>query len=554
MEDISILVGGKAGDGIRIAATMVARLFSRYGYRSFVYDDYPSLIRGGHNFSLVRVSKEKIEANNVGIDLMVALDKQTVEKHTPRLNEGGVILFDSSKKGIEAEEIEEGIGVPFKDIVKEMEGISIMRNSAALGAIAKVVGIEWEVVEEVFRKFLPKKTELNLKIARKAYDTASTSNIRAEDLKQEMLPIISGNEAIGLGAVKAGMDAYYAYPMTPSTGILHFLAANRDRFDILVVHPENEIAVMLMALGSAYSGAKTMVGTAGGGFALMVEGLSLSAQSEIPITLVVCQRAAPSTGVPTYTMQSDLHFVLSAGHGEFPRFVVAPGDPEQAYYYTGVAMNVTWKCQVASIVLSDKNLSEGNYSFDPPKYSVEEKEPVLWDGKGDYQRYKDSENGVSPLAFPGNDSAIIKVTSYEHDQYGITTEESEKVAFMQQKRLKKREAIKKEIENIEAVKTYGEDSDTVLVTWGSTKGACVEAASALGLKVVQPIIMEPFPDLSDHIKDAKRIVTVEVNATGQLARLLGNNGIKVDHRVLKYDARPFFTDELTERLRKEVLQ
>ncbi len=551
MDDISVLVGGQAGDGIRIAATMVARLFSRHGYRSFVYDDYPSLIRGGHNFSLVRVSKEKIEANNIVIDLIVALDKQTVEKHTSKLNDGGMILFDSSKKGIEAE----GIGVPFKEIVKEMEGISIMRNSAALGAIAKVVGIDWKIVEEVFQKFLPKKTELNLKIARKAYDTASSSNIKVENLNQEMMPIISGNEAIGLGAINAGMDAYYAYPMTPSTGILHFMAANKDRFNTLVVHPENEIAVMLMALGSAYTGSKTMVGTAGGGFALMVEGLSLSAQSETPITVVVCQRAAPSTGVPTYTMQSDLHFVLNAGHGEFPRFVVAPGDAEEAYYYTGVAMNIAWKCQIASIVLSDKNLSEGNYSFDLSMYRVEEAEPVLWDGKGEYLRYKDSEHGVSPLAFPGNDSATVKVTSYEHDQYGITTEESEKVAFMQQKRLKKKEAIKKEIENVEAVKTYGDpQSDTVLLTWGSTKGACIEAARTLGIKVVQPIIMEPFPDLSHHITDAKKIVTVEVNATGQLARLLENNGITVDQKVLKYDARPFFTDELIERLRKEVLQ
>ncbi|MFO7967420.1 MAG: 2-oxoacid:acceptor oxidoreductase subunit alpha [Archaeoglobaceae archaeon] len=551
MDDISILIGGKAGDGIRIAATMVARLFNRYGYRSFAYDDYPSLIRGGHNFSLVRVSREKIEANNIGIDLIVALDKQTVEKHISNLNEGGVILFDSSKK-IETE----GIGVPLKEIVEEMEGISIMRNSAALGAIAKVVGIDWEVVEEVFRKFLPKKTELNLKIARKAYDTASSSKVEVENLEQEMMPIISANEAIGLGAIEAGMDSYYAYPMTPSTGILHFMAANRDRFNTLVVHPENEIAVILMALGSAYTGAKTMVGTAGGGFSLMVEGFSLSAQSETPITVIVCQRPAPSTGVPTYTMQSDLHFVLNAGHGEFPRFVVAPGDAEEAYYYTGVAMNVAWKCQMASIVLSDKNLSEGNYSFDSSMYRVEEEEPILWDGKGDYMRYKDSKNGVSPMAFPGDDSAIIKVTSYEHDQYGITTEESEKVAFMQQKRLRKKEAIKKQIENVESVKTYGEDSgsDTVLITWGSTKGACVEAANTLGLKVVQPIIMEPFPDLSGYIKDAKRIVTVEVNATGQLARLLTNNGITVDQKVLKYDARPFFTDELIERLRKEVIQ
>jgi len=541
MNEISILMGGKAGHGIRVATTLIARLLSRYGYRAFVYDDYPSLIRGGHNFSIVRAAEKKVLANTKNVDVIIAFDKQTVEKHAERLKDEGILLHESS---IDAE----GIAVPFKEIVKEMKGIPIMRNSAAIGSLAKILGMEWNVVEEIFSKFIPRKTELNLQIARKCYDIVE-KRFEMEKLDQEMLPVISGNEAIALGALEAGLDAYYAYPMTPSTSILHFLAANSREFDILVVHPENEIAVMLMALGSAYAGGKTMVASSGGGFALMVEGLSLAAQSEIPITIVVSQRAGPSTGVPTYTMQSDLHFILNAGHGEFIRFVVAPGDAEEAYYYTALAMNIAWKFQIPSFVLADKHLSESNYSFDYSLYEVKEEEPLLWDGRGNYLRYGDTESGVSPLAFPSD--AVVKVNSYAHDEYGITTEEAEKIVKMQEKRLRKKQALVKYLSSFQQFKEYGKNSDTVVLTWGSTKGAVVEAAEILGLKVVQPIVMEPFPDLSE-IRE-KRVITVEVNATAQLARLLSCNGIEVDRSVLKYDGRPFFVDELVERL-EEVLQ
>ena len=489
----------------------------------------------------MRAAEKKILANTKNVDVIVAFDKQTAEKHAERLKDEGILLHESS---IDAE----GIAVPFKEIVREMKGIPIMRNSAAIGSLAKILGMEWEILEEIFSKFIPRKTELNLQIARKCYDIVE-KRFELEKLDQEILPVISGNEAIALGALEAGLDTYYAYPMTPSTSILHFLAANSREFDILAVHPENEIAVMLMALGSAYAGGKTMVASSGGGFALMVEGLSLAAQSEIPITIVVSQRAGPSTGVPTYTMQSDLQFILNAGHGEFTRFVVAPGDAEEAYYYTALAMNIAWKFQIPSFVLADKHLSESNYSFEYSLYEVKEEEPLMWDGKGNYLRYRNTEGGVSPLAFPGD--AVVKVNSYAHDEYGITTEEAEKIAKMQEKRLRKKQALVKHLSSFQQFKEYGRNSDIIVLTWGSTKGAVVEAAEILGLKVVQPIVMEPFPDLSE-LGD-KKVITVEVNATAQLARLLSCNGIEVDGSVLKYDGRPFFVDELVERL-EEVLQ
>lgn len=582
MDDLSILMGGKAGDGIRIATTNIARLLSRYGYWTFVYDDYPSLIRGGHNFSILRACDKPVRANKVAVDVVIAMDEQSIGIHAGKLKiEKGkaVLIYDSSvidenkfdeimsSSGVKSS-VESAVDsnlisvpVPFKSIVKEEKGLRIMRNSAAIGGISKVLGVEWSVLEEVFKKFIPAKIEQNLAIAQKGYDIPETlKDFRVKNFEKEPLPVMSGNEAIALGAVKAGLDVYYAYPMTPSTSILHFLASasKKEKFDILVIHPENEIAVMLMALGSAYSGARTMVASSGGGIALMVEALSLSGQSEVPITLIFSQRAGPSTGVPTYTMQSDLHYARHLGHGEFPRFIVAPGDVEEAYQYTILAMNVSWKYQMPSIVLVDKHLSESNYTFDfnfiesEIESLREEKKPIMWGGNGEYRRYEITESGISPLAFPGGKSTV-KTTSYEHDEFGITTEEPDMVAEMQSKRLRKRKTLEKELEGIDCVRTYNKMSgDTVIVTWGSSKGAVLEVAEELGVKVVQPIVMRPFPNIKPYFEGADKVICVEVNGTGQLQRLLENKGVNITHSIFKFNARPFFADELMERLHKEA--
>lgn len=549
MKEISILIGGKAGDGIRQAGHTLARLLNRIGYRIFFYDDYPSLIRGGHNFSIIRASKKKIEAHKEKVDLIVALNQDAVEKHKNRLNSGGMILYDSKK--VEAQ----GVGVDFMGIVKELEGSPIMRNTAALGALAKVLNIEWPVLESVMMDTIEKEVDLNIKIARSAYNRVEKAWLSVPKLNQKMLPLISGNEAIALGAVQAGLNMYIAYPMTPASAILHYLAEHEDDLGVVTIHPESEIGVALMALGAAYAGAKTMVGTSGGGFALMTEALSLSGQGEIPIVFVMVQRPGPSTGVPTYTMQGDLSFVINSGHGEFLKVVLAPGNVEEAFYLTGLAMNLAWKFQIPCFVLSDKHLSESIFSFEADPDKVKPEDPLLWDGQGEYKRYLDTQNGISPLAFPGNSAAIVKVTSYEHDEYGITTEESEQIARMQQKRLRKKKTMEDELARYEQVKVYGDpESKTVLLCWGSTKGACIEAAEELGLKVVQPLVLEPLPinSLKKVLSDADKIIDVEVNATGQLAKLLSAHGICIDDMILRFDGRPFTVDFLLEKL-KEVL-
>jgi 2-oxoglutarate ferredoxin oxidoreductase subunit alpha len=310
-----------------------------------------------------------------------------------------------------------------------------------------------------------------------------------------------------------------------------------------------------MALGAAYAGARTMVGTSGGGFALMTEALSLSGQGELPMVLVVSQRPGPGTGVPTYTMQGDLSFVIHSGHGEFAKVVLAPGDADEAFYLAGLAMNLAWKFQIPSFVLSDKHLSESIFSFEADIDKVKPEDPLLWDGKGEYKRYLDTQNGISPLAYPGTPSAIVKATSYEHDEYGITTEESEQITGMQKKRLRKRKTLIDELSKHEQVKVYGNlESRTVLISWGSTKGACMEVAEELGLKVVQPLVLEPFPaePLRKVLTGADKIINIEVNATGQLAKILSSHGIRIDETILRFDGRPFAVDVLLDKV-KEVL-
>ncbi len=541
MKEFSVLIGGQAGDGINQAGLLLARLLGELGYRVYTSVDYPSLIRGGHNFSLTRMAREPVSVHREGIDFLLALNQETVELHGGNLKDSSHVVFDSdsAKAG--------GLGLPLRQIIKEEKAKPLMRNSCLTGAFAKSVGIEWETLEGVLRRFTPKEPELNVKLARRGFDAAEKL-MELEPLEQDRLPVLGGNEAVGLGFLKAGLGAYVAYPMTPSSGLLHFLAGLAEDFSLRVIHPENEIAVMLMALGLSYAGERVAVGTSGGGFCLMTEGLSLAGMAELPIVVVVGQRPGPSTGLPTYTAQGELMFVLNAGHGEFPRFVVAPGDVEEAFYWAQVAVNVSWKFQIPSIILMDKALAEGTYSFDAGSVKhVEPQTPELWNGKGHYKRYEATETGVSPLAFPPSSGAVIKVNSYEHDESGITTEDPVVTRKMQEKRLGKEAHVSRALGDYATIKTYGDESSpSVLLCWGSNKGACVEAGRELGFRVVQVLAFSPFPtdSLRKALAGAEMVIAVENNATGQLARLAKAFGFTVDESISKYDGRSFSLEEL----------
>jgi 2-oxoglutarate ferredoxin oxidoreductase subunit alpha len=563
-KEFSILIGGAAGEGTRLSGQLIGKLLNQYGWRIFIYEDYQSLITGGHNFSVIRACGERISAPTKKIDYLIALNQDTLDQHKADLKEEGLIIYNSDgvknyPQGHNSGQIksEKGIAIAANTITAQLGGKPIMKNSSLFGALVKVLGIDWKFLEDLLKKEFGEKAELNLKIAKAGYDLAQTHQ-KIERLNQKPQPLITGNEAVALGALKAGLEVYISYPMTPASSILHYLAGvKKDLNNIVVFQPENEIEVINAAIGSAYAGKRSMVGSSGGGFALMVEALSLSAQSETPVVVVESQRPGPATGLPTYTAQGDLLFVLSAGHGDFKRFVVAPGDAEEAFYLTGLAMHMAWRYQMPAIVLIDKEISEDTFNLDEAVLDkVKIEKAKLWDKKGDYKRYLDTEDGVSPLAFPGEKGITIKGTSYEHDESGITIEESESdIKKMQEKRLRKYEGLEKEIKKFVAVKVFGnKNSDKAIIVFGSTKGVAIELGEELGIKVIQVLFFQPFPEeeMKEATKGVQKIISIETNATAQLAQVLRCHGVKVDDSMLKYTGRPFFVEELREILKSKI--
>ena len=552
------MIGGEAGDGVRAAGGVLGKILNRHGLYSFVRDDYQSLIRGGHNFSQVIADSEKVWTQYHDAEVLVALDERTLKKHEDRLSDGGQIIFDPDELDYDSEM---SFPVPMSSMVEEVEGIEIMKNSVALGVVAYLYGLELDLVEDVLQDEYGEKADKNIELAKKGYAFAEEYDEKIRELQvqdRKKLPLLTGNQSISLGASKAGLDVYVAYPMTPSTSILHFIADYEDELGLTVMQAENEISVINMALGSSYVGARSMVASSGGGFALMQEAVSLAGMSETPILVVDSQRAAPSTGVPTYTSQADLNLALNSGHGEFPSIVLAPGDQEEAYYRAGEALNLAWKHQIPVILLSDKHLSESRMSSEIDFDRVSSEEGKVIDNPGEeYKRYEFTEDGVSPLAFPGMNDALVQNSSYEHDESGFTTEEPEEIEDMQNKRKRKWEGIEEDVFDMDPVKVYGdEDADNVVLAWGSTKGALLEALKHLDMpiKFVQPIYLKPFPreKVLNLVERSEKLVCVEGNSTGQLSSLIRKELLlSVDDEILKYDSRPFNPLDLAEEL-KEV--
>jgi len=548
MEEFSILVGGEAGQGSRKAGLLLGKILLEWGWQVFIYDDYQSLIRGGHNFSLIKASQKKPLGVDLSLDLLFALDEKTVEFHRQKLKETGILVYNASK----ISNIREGLGLPLEQWVKEAEGVSLMENVALVGAATKILGISWGVAEKVIREEFGSQTgRKNLKIAQLAFGSCKTL-FRISRLKSGGKILLAGNEAIGLGMIKAGLDSYFAYPMTPASGILHFLAKKQKEADLKVCQLESEVGVVNAALGASFAGSRVAVGTSGGGFALMTEGLSFAAQGEVPLLIVEGQRAAPATGVPTYTAQGDLLFALHAGHGDFLRFLIAPGDGEEAAFWAGEALNLAWKYQTPVILLVDKQICESTFTVREKIFSkIKPGNFLLTNSSGEYFRYKNTSSGISPLAFPGEKGRVVKVSGYEHDERGLTVEEAKLVRKMQEKRLKKFQRMKKAVGKLPAVNIGGKkNSRTALIAWGSVKGVALEVAEKRGLKLIQPVVLQPFPEkqMKEALKGAKRVIVVENNALGQLAEILPKYGIKVDDKILKYDGRPFWLKELDEKL------
>jgi len=549
-KELIVLIGGGAGQGVAKAAEILGKIFVNLGYFVFNYRDYQSLIRGGHNYNVLKISNEWVGSHEEeGIDFILALNQETIDLHKNKLKENGKIFCDINIKA------DKKIGIDIDNILEKAGAKRISENIVLISALCKYLGIDKEIVKKVIKEEL--KDESNIKIVEIVYEEANIDKTdKIQNIKKGNLYFFNGSEAIALGAIAAGLDLYIAYPMTPATPVLHILAKLQEKYDIRVYQPENEIAVANIALGASYAGAKVMVGTSGGGFALMSEALSLQGISEIPLVVYLSQRYAPATGIPTYTSQGDLKFALNVGHGEFPRVVVAPGDAMEAFRRTIEAFYLSYKYRVLSIILGDKHLAESHFTYDkiecPPNFVSSERFIEL-NPEIPYFTYKLTDTGISPRAVPGiKNEVVVKATSYEHDEYGITTEDGDWACKMNLKRWKKYKVMKEEIEKMEPFKIYGK-GNKLIVSWGSTKGAIIDALKELkDYSFLQIIYLSPFSSkIKEILKNFDEIILVENNVTGLLGKVIRENtGIKIEKRILKCDARPFTSKYLIREIRK----
>lgn len=583
INDFSFLIGGEAGAGIARSGFLFAKACMRGGLHVFGTNDYQSLIRGGHNFYVVRISAQEIHSQTDSIDLLIALNAETVMLHRDELVKGGGIVYDQDDQALDSEKLGRTdlklYSIPLRKIVVEelkQPHNLIMRNTVALGAVIAVTDYDFALLEEVLRDtFKQEIAELNVRAARIGYDYVREkleggfgNALRKTEGAGRRRIFLSGNEAVGLGALKAGCRFYVSYPMTPTTGLLHFMTSNERDFSMIAMQPEGEIAAINMIAGAAFAGARVMTGTSGGGFCLMSEGFGMTGMTETPVVVMVGQRPGPSTGLPTYSAQGDLRFVIHASQGEFPRVVVAPGDLEECFYETVRAFNWAEKYQLPVILLTDKYVLESEVSaepFDENRVKVERGLLITekYEDEKEYRRYELTETGVSPRALPSTKRAIIHGNSDEHDEGGFTSEDPTITTMMTDKRLRKLATLKKEIKerDIETTKYYGpDDAPTTIISWGSTKGPIKEAIKLLQAegKVVnfmQILYLHPFPKdkVEEVLSKAKKTIIVENNSTSQLSSLIREHTLrKADHKILKYDGRPFSPTALSERI-KEAL-
>jgi 2-oxoglutarate ferredoxin oxidoreductase subunit alpha len=583
INDFSFLIGGEAGAGIARSGFLLAKACMRGGLHVFGTNDYQSLIRGGHNFYVVRISDREVYSQADYVNLLIALNADTVMRHKGELTSAGGIIYDEEDLALVSEKLGRTdlklYPVPLRKIVveelKEPHNL-IMRNTVALGAAIAITDYEFGLFEGVLRDtFKPEVAESNIKAVRIGYDYAKEKfegdfeyRLKRTDAAGKRRIFLSGNEAAGLGALRAGCKLYVSYPMTPTTGLLHFMTANERDFNMIAMQPEGEIAAINMIAGGAFAGARAMTATSGGGFCLMTEGLGMAGMTETPVVIMVGQRPGPSTGLPTYTAQGDLRFVIHAGQGEFPRVVVAPGDVEECFYETVRAFNWAEKYQVPVIILTDKYVAESEVSvepFDTNRVKVERGLLTLgqYEGKEEYRRYEVTETGVSPRALPSTKGAIVHANSDEHTEDGLTSEDPDVTTMMMDKRLRKLHWLKKEIEErgIETTKLYGpEDAQATIVSWGSTKGPIREAMNLLAsegkiVNFLQVLYLQPFPKarVEEVLIRSRKTVAVENNGTSQLSSLIRGHLLRgLGHKILKYDGRPFNPTALSEKI-KEVL-
>ena len=558
--DFALAIGGEAGQGIATPGDVLARIFVRRGLHLNTYNAYQSIIRGGHIFLTIRVSDHEINTHGDKLDLLVCLNQDTMNRHLGLMGPGGRVIFNGDSISPSGE----GNGaelcpVPVAALTKSRN--KLMQNTVAVGAIMGLLGLDFQVLEDSltlrFQRQGQAVVDENVGVARAGYDYAEANfNPFPEPLPSgpKPLAIWSGNDALAMGGAAAGVKFYAAYPMSPATGVLHWMAQNARNLGIIVRQVEDEIAVANMVIGAAHVGCRAMCATSGGGFALMSEAIGSAGMMEIPAVFINVQRAGPSTGVPTKTEQGDLWQVLGASQGDFERLVVAPRNALDAFHTVPELFNLADKCQCPGIVISDLLISEGRFSVDPDQIDMHPSidrgelitEPSATDG---YFRYRNTESGVSPRALPGVEGYVHVVATDEHDEDSTLISDEftnpHKRRMMVEKRARKFKSI---VETIEPPRLEGpEEAEVTLVGWGSTYSVIQDAAELLKLQGVTinhlPIKwIVPFhaEAVTSILSRAKRTIIVENNYSGQFYRFLrSETGFTVDGHIRKYDGEPF---------------
>lgn len=578
-------IAGEAGFGINTSALLFSKIVTRSGFYCFEYSEYPSLIRGGHQTSQVTVDTQPVFGTHKKIDLLVGLNRHALSAHSEEMSIGGGVLFDSAHYTLNSAESQLGLRVkdtlmfpvPFTELAVTHAGLNIMRNMVAVGSTLYLLGFDLKIAEALIEEVYTDAKESNINAIRAGYnyiqehfDALSQSYGYKRSSLAPLLQkpyVVTGNEAIGLGSVAGGVTFYAGYPMTPSSTIMAFMAEHQYEHGYVLRHAEDEISVINMAIGASYAGARAMVATSGGGMALMGEGVGLAAITETPITIVNCQRPGPATGLPTWTDQGDLRFVLHAGQGEFLRIIIAPGDIEECYFVMTHALNLAEEFQLPVIVLSDKYLAESHGTV----VNFPEGEPIsrgkLFTKKEDipvapgaeYQRYEATNDGVSPRTIPGVEGGIFLANSDEHDGHGFTSEEIDVRLEQVDKRQFKLHHIQKRFPQPHV---YGNvHSSVLLIGWGSVKGPILEAMKLFeheydtNVAFLHLVYLWPFPktEIVKILGSYRRVILVENNSTAQLMGLIEQmTSIHIHEKWLKYDGRPFFAEELFEKLEKVI--
>ena len=583
-QTFAIGIGGAAGQGVATPGDIFAKILSRRGLNLNAYNAYQSIIRGGHTFLTIRTGMEKVTNMGDRIDLLIPLNQDSMDRHLKLLTAGAACLYNSDtiKPGVTADGVQL-CPLPVSQLA-DITRNKVAQNTLAIGAGLHMMGIGFQPLEEVLREQFRKKGDAvvaeNIDVARAGYDYAAAHfNPFPNPLPktENRYAILSGNIAMAMGGAAAGVKFYCAYPMSPSTGVLHWMAAHARKAGIMVRQVEDEIGVINMAVGAAHAGVRAMCATSGGGFALMSEGLGMSAMIETPVVVIDCQRAGPSTGVPTKTEQGDLWQMLGAAFGDYPRVIAAPLDIGDCFKLIPEMFNIVDRFQCPGLVLCDLLLSEGRLSLDPQDLDFN---PLIDRGElitasdnengasagaaknGDYKRYCFTESGISPRAVPGVPAHIHTVATDEHQEDGVLISDEFTNPIMRRAMMEKR---MRKVAGIEAAVPAPRLSgppgaDVTLIGWGSTKGVLEEACEILneqGISANQLQIRWIVPLHGDAIleilKDARHTIIVENNYSGQFARYLrSETSFVADGHIRKYDGEPFMPHHIVEAVKEQM--